>query len=382
MKIKRYYMEDWLNDSRDLKYNLSSSGCEDFYLKDFLKLINEDWSVFDTIYLGDNETLGSLQLRQEIAKSYSHVNINEIMVTNGTSEALFCLFNELLDKDDEVIVPFPAFQCLFEIPKSIGCKLKYLNLLECDQWRLDVDKLEKMISDKTKLIIINNPHNPFGWTLSDNEIIRIAEIAKKHNAYLLFDEHYRFLPLTEDSKIIPSGYDLCKSILGDHVFATGSIIKCFGIVGIRIGWLLSNQYMLNLCRDYKDYITHTIPEITDRIAYLALKNKEIIISVMKKRIISNLEYLNEIMLRNQQVFEYKKPTGGIVCFPKLKNNINTNDFCEHLLKKYKVSVLPGSSFEIKDHIRINIGVEPLKFQCAMDLVEKCIDDFTKPESIV
>lgn len=76
-------------------------------------------------------------------------------------------------------MPFPAFQCLYEIPTSIGCNIKFLNLLESKSWRLDLKKLNKLVTPKTKLIIINNPHNPIGFTLNEKELYEIGEIAKK-----------------------------------------------------------------------------------------------------------------------------------------------------------------------------------------------------------
>lgn len=365
MKIKRYFMEDWLNDSRQVQYNLSSSGCEDFYLKELLELCNTDISELNKIFLGDNDTFGSFLLREEICKSYSNVKPDDIMVSNGSSEALFIFFNELLEEGDEVVVPFPAFQCLYEIPVSIGCNMKYLNLLECEGWKLDIGKLDSLVTPKTKLIIINNPHNPFGWTLNEGELMKIGEIAAKNNCYLLFDEHYRYLPLKQGTELISSGYDICKSI-NPKTFASGSMIKCFGIVGIRIGWLIGERQVLLACRDFKDYMTHTAPELTDYIAYISLKNKEKIIETKKKHILSNLERLNCFMKNNSSFFKYVPPTGGVVCFPEIKADMAATDFCKELFEKFSISLLPGFSFEVDKHFRMNIGINSGTFNEALD----------------
>ncbi len=373
MKIKRYYMEDWLNQSTSVKYNLSSSGYPDFYLKDFLSLCNVDILNFNSIFLGDNDTRGSLRLRKEICRSYVNVKPDEIMVSNGTSEALFAFFNELLNKNDKVIVPFPAFQCLYQIPKSIGCRINFLPLLENKSWRLDIDRLDNLTTKDTKLIIINTPHNPIGWTLSKDELIQIAKIANKNNAYLLFDEHYRYLPLTGGNSIIPSGYDICKQY-HDQVFATGSMIKCFGIVGIRIGWLIGNKQFLLKCTDYKDYLTHTIPYVTDYIATIALNNKEKLSSNNIARIKNNLLLINKFFTKNDEVFEYTEPTGGIVCFPKLKKNYSSEYFCRKMFNDYSVSLLPGFAFEVNNHFRMNIGIETDQLSNALELMQDCISN--------
>lgn len=364
-------MEDWLNESREIRYNLSSSGCLDFSLGEFLSYCDMPITALNDLYLGDNATRGSEQLRREICKSYDQVSIDEIMVANGTSEALFTFFNELLNEGDRVVVPFPAFQCLYQIPLSIGCRIDFLPLFENVKWRLDLDRLEHLVSDETQLIIINTPHNPIGWTLSESEFIQIAKIAHKHNASLLFDEHYRYLPLAGSVRMLPSGYDICRRY-HEKVYATGSMIKCFGIVGIRIGWLVGDAAMIAKCTDYKDYLTHTIPSLTDYIAYLALLNKDKISSRNILSINNNLKVLNEFMELNQEFFEYVAPTGGVVCFPRLKAGVSSTLFCRSLFDKYGVSLLPGFAFEVEDHFRMNLGMDPTRFIKALDHIQECL----------
>ena len=374
MKIKRYDMEDWLNDSFAVPYNLSTSGSQDFYLGNFLELCNTDINEFNGLFLGDNDTRGSLKLRREICNSYRGLVIEELLVTNGTSEALFTFFNELLEPGDEVVIPFPAFQCLYQIPISIGCKLRYLDLLTCKNWRLDLDRLGDMITPKTKLLIINNPHNPIGWTLDEEELKAIGEIARQNNCYLLFDEHYRYLPLTAGTELIPSGYDVCKPI-HSLTFATGSMIKCFGIVGIRIGWLMGDPGILSRCRDYKDYLTHTIPAVTDHIAYISLKNKEKIIRMQKGHILTNLALLNRFMLKNNDFFQYVEPTGGVVCFPAVRRDLklDSTEFCQVLREQYNVSLLPGFAFDVDGHFRLNFGVNTDIFKKALEQIQGYLD---------
>lgn len=369
MKMQRYYMEDWLNDSRDVAFNLSASGCQDFYLHEFLNLCQVDLQTLPPIFLGDNDTRGSLRLREAICASYEHVRLEDVLVTNGSSEALFVFSNELLEPGDEVVIPFPAFQCLYQIPIAIGCQVKFLPLLECAQWKLDIEKLAELVTPNTKLIIINTPHNPIGWTLMPEELRQIAMIARQHDCYLLFDEHYRYLPLTPGNQLIPSGYDLCRPIHA-RTYATGSMIKCFGIVGLRIGWLIGDPAFLAKCRDYKDYLTHTTPAITDYLAYLALKNQAALIAFHKARILQNLAALNAFMRHNADLFEYVEPTGGIVCFPKLRQGRDATSFCEGVWQQCQVSLLPGFAFEVPGHFRLNFGIDPEKFERALELIQQ------------
>lgn len=371
MKILRYHMEDWLNDSFQVDYNLSASGCQDYTLAELLELCQADPREMGGLFLGDNDTRGSLALRQEICRSYAGLEVDNLMVANGSSEALFCFFNELLEPGDEVVTHFPAFQCLYQVPLSIGCQVKFLNLLDCPGWRLDLDRLAELVSPRTKLIIINNPHNPLGWTLSSDELARLGEIAAANDAHLLFDEHYRYLPLTPGTDLIPSGYDVCRAG-HPQTHASGSMIKCLGIVGIRIGWLMSEPGLLARCRDYKDYLTHTIPAVTDHVARLALARRETIVLRKKRDILANLAALNDFMADHAERFLYQPPTGGVVCFPALRGVADSRRFCEIMLRDYQVSLLPGFAFEAPRHLRLNIGIDHARFGEALARMAHCL----------
>ncbi len=371
MKITRFDMEDWLIEHVSADFNLGESGCQDYSLSELFALCRTDLAELGSLTLGNNDTRGSLALREEIRRCYDTVSVSEVLAANGSSEAIFAFVNEVLEPGDEVVVHFPAFQCLYEVPRAIGCELRFLRLDECEGYRLDVDKLDDLVTERTQLIIINNPHNPFGWTLSVDELARIGEIARRANAYLLFDEHYRYLPLTDGVELISSGYDVCKE-LHDKTYATGSMIKCLGIVGIRIGWLLGESSVLDRCRDYKDYLTHTIPSVTDYIATLSLRHRDTIIVEKKKDILPNLALLDEVMARHRQLFDYVRPTGGVVCFPRLRADVDTRRFCQDLVEQHRVALLPGFAFGMDHHVRLNFGIDRQRFAEAMGRLEQHI----------
>ena len=364
MRIRRFDMEDWLNDNARVELNLGESGCEDFHLGELLELCGASSRDLEPLWLGNNDTRGSTRLRARIAECYEQAGDSELMVANGTSEALFTFFNDLLDAGDEVVVPVPAFQCLFEIPEAIGCRVTRLDLLSHSGWRLDLDRLADAVTDATRLIVINNPHNPLGWTLDENELRCIGEIAHAHDAHLLFDEHYRYLPLQPGTGLVPSGYDACKPF-HEKTYATGAMIKCFGIVGIRIGWLIADEARIARCRDYKDYLSHTIPLVTDFIAALSLEHRDKLIETKKRDILPNLEALDAFMARQAEHFEYVPPTGGVVCFPRLKSTTDVPGFCQRLIDEQGVSLLPGFAFGVDDHLRLNFGINREKFAEAL-----------------
>jgi aspartate/methionine/tyrosine aminotransferase len=371
MKIRRFDMEDWLTDNAAAELNLAESGCADYTLGRFLELCGASSRELERLWLGNNDTRGSLPLREAISDCYESVTPAELLVANGTSEALFAFFNELLEPGDEVVVPVPAFQCLTEIPASIGCTLRELDLMRCPKWRLDLDALEALVTEATRLIIVNTPHNPVGWALDRAELERLAAIAEARGAALLFDEHYRFLPLRPGAELFPSGYDVCKP-LHEETYATGSMIKCLGMVGVRIGWLVGDGPMLDRCRDYKDYLSHTIPLITDELARLGLINRERILADEKAHILPNLAALEDFMVRHADRFEHVTPEGGVVCFPRLRGRGDAAALCRDLLREKGVSLLPGFGFGVPDHFRLNFGVAHDAFLEALSRIESLL----------
>ena len=369
MKIKKLLMEDWLADYQFVKHNLAESGFVDFSLGEFMGLCNADPSDLAGISLMNPDTHGSLGLRREIVKCYQHAVVENVLVTVGVTEALFTFFNTILEPGDEVIVEFPEFQTLYELPAALGCKLKYLTLAKENRFRPEPGKIRQLISSKTKLIIINNPHNPTGSLMDVETIKEIGQIALENNCYLLFDEHYKFLLLTEGIEQLTSGFDICRKF-NNKTAAVGSVTKCFGLNGLRVGWLLADRQIIEQGREFKHYLTHVTPPLCDYLAELALKNKEKLIPYVKHNILKNVALLNDYMERHQDKFEYMEPKGGLVCFPKLKGQPDATPFCRKLLETHRVSLLPGETFGMPPYFRLNFGIKSDKFESALSFLEE------------
>ena len=351
MQISPFIMETWFKKYRNqAKYNLADSGVRDFNLQQILEMCDQDISVLNDIKLDYPNSSGSIQLRTAIRNTYNSAKTENILVTTSTSEALFVLFNVLLKPGDNVICEFPAFQALYEVPISLECEVKFLNLSEENNYQPDVNELTDLIDDKTKLIIVNNPHNPTGSVLKTETAEEIIQIAKEKNIFLLSDEHYRFLPLKEDK--IQSLYDL-----DNYVITTGSITKSFGMIGLRMGWLICSKEILDECRIFKDYLTHVLSPISDFLATQVLNNREVFLKKNILMIKKNVVVLAELLKKYEHNMNWIPPIGGAVCFPKLTNKINSDVFCSNLIQEHKVFLLPGSCFNKPHHFRMCLGLE-------------------------
>lgn len=367
MILKKVKMEDWFMKTASCKHNFSESGVPDFTLKQFFRKIKINKSVLNNIFLGNNSTWGSLDLRKKISRAYKGVKPDNLIITNGTSEALYIFFNLFLNSKSKVLLLYPAFPLLYLIPRALKAKVYFLDALRYENktklLEMLILKLKKI---KPNLLIINIPHNPLGFTFNKKEIIEIAKAAKKNKVDILFDEHYRFLPINASKKIFFSGYCIVKKFY-NRVFATGSVIKCAGIVGIRVGWLIADNTTLNKVRDYKDYTTHCVPLINETITKLAIENIAKITPEFIDAIKDNWLLLKDsLLVKKRKIILNYELEGGCVCFPRI-SGINTFKLAEILAKKYSISIMPGEVFGKSGYIRINLSQKQEEFR---NLLEK------------
>lgn len=372
MKLKKFKMEDWFIDSAHCKYNFSESGVPDFNLNDFLKITKTKNNILEELSLGNNSTWGSKLLRERISRLYNKVKPENVIVGNGTSEVLYIFYNLFLNKNSKVLILHPAFPLLHLIPEALDSKVYFLDVLKCVKKEALLEDLKENIRKiKPDLLIINTPHNPVGFSFDESEIIEITKEAKKQKTTLLFDEHYRFLPMSSSESISVSGYDVAKRIY-NKVLATGSVIKCTGIVGIRVGWFIAPIALLKKMRDYKDYTTHCTPLISESIASIAIKNASLITKDFIKNIKINWHILKSSELVKSGNMELNfELEGGCVCFPRVVN-IDTGRLAKILAQKYSMSVMPGEVFEKPGYIRINLAQRKKDFELLLININKII----------
>lgn len=368
MKIETSLLETWLVKYEKSLYNLGESGVENFSLAEFIRLTGCGEEL-NKLSLENNDTYGSLGLRETIASVYDGVKPEDILVTAGTTEAILIYFHVRYEVGANIVVPVPAFHILHEVPKYLGYEVRYLHLRKEEQFRPNLTELAKLVDDKTKVIVLNSPHNPTGVLYSSEEMQGFIELAEKYQAEILADEHYRFLPHEQNMDFIPSLFGVSP-----RVVALGSIGKCFGCIGLRIGWLIASQELLKACHDFKDYTTHTVCTINDLLVKSALLNRQKILPKYREWILENRAYLGELIRRNNALIDWSEPEAGTIAFPFLKT-FNSQDFSRKLVEQTEVLLLPGEAFDMPGHFRIALGIEPSLFQKAMNEFESFLVNY-------
>ncbi len=318
-----------------------------------LKSLSEDkesdiWSTSTKLTYG--AIRGSDRLRGNLANLYSAkkpFQAENILITPGAIAANLISFYGLIGKGDHVICHYPTYQQLYEIPRSLGAEVDYWKAREDKKWQLDIDDLKPLIRPTTKMIIINNPHNPTGAIIAKQTLDALVEIAEEHGLIIHSDEVYR--PLFHS--ISPGAPEFPPSILSlpyAKTIATGSLSKAYSLAGIRVGWIASRSTkIIEACAQARDYTTISVGQLDDQIAAFAL-SPSCVHGLLHRNIQLakvNLEILEKFVENHRWACEWIKPVAGTTAFIKFSqmgSEINDVAFCEALMEQTGVMLVPGS----------------------------------------
>lgn len=350
-KLERFFAEYEFSS----KYLLSSSDCDGFSLNDILALATpEELHLWNNLKLGYTESQGLPLLRDEISTIYQNIRSDHVLVLTP-EEGIFIALNCILNKDDHVICISPSYQSLHQIVKSIGCDISFWQPNEDKGWYYDPNELEKLIRKNTKLIIINFPHNPTGYLPSQNDFEQIVDLAHDRDIMLFSDEMYRFLEYDQSHRL-PSASD-CYS----NAVSLFGLSKTFGLAGLRLGWLTTqNEELIHKMIAFKDYTTICNSAPSEILGLIALRHREQLVNINIKKIKNNLIMLDAFIDKHSSVFSWNKPKAGTIGFVKIKSKNSSHSFCIDLVKATGIMAVPSEVFDYDEkHIRFGFGRENL-----------------------
>jgi aspartate/methionine/tyrosine aminotransferase len=337
------------------RYLLSSSDCESLSLAELLALADAHTrQLWDDLKLGYTETSGHPLLRQTIAAGYEGLEDQDVLVM-APEEGIFLLMHALLEAGDHVVCAWPAYQSLYEVARSISCQVTYWTPDEGRGWFFDIGQLEKKLQENTRLLVVNFPHNPTGYLPSRADFEILVDLARQRGIYLLSDEMYRYLEI-EASAALPAACELYEGAV-----SLAGLSKAYGLPGLRIGWLATRaNKVLERIGLLKDYTTICNSAPSEILAILALRRREPILQGQLARLRKNLAVLEAFFERFTDCFQWNRPLGGSICFPRLTIVTETYDFCERLVAETGIMLVPSRVLQFGDnHVRIGFGRQNL-----------------------
>ena len=337
------------------QYLLCTSDCESFPVREILAMEEQALDKLLDLRLGYTETRGAPSLRAAIADHYAGLSPDDIFVHSGAEEAILNLCMAILSPGDRVVVNFPCYQSLAEIPASLGCDVVPWNFREQNsptrRWAIDPDELAKLVGKTTKLIVLNAPHNPTGALPTREEFEAIVGIARKAGAVLLVDEVYRRLERTQKNRL-PS---VCEEY--ENGVALDVLSKHSGLAGLRIGWLASRRAdILDAVAVVKDYNSICASAPSEAIAEIAIRNLEHIATRNRGIVAKNTALLDSFFARWPNFARWTPPEGGSIAFPHLCDGSDAEAMAERVVTESGVLLLPGTFYDYDpSYFRIGFG---------------------------
>jgi len=351
LKVDKFLVERFIGAyEHDVELNLAETCVNPFTLGEFLKLAGKE-NFFEELketQLTYGFVDGFPDLREGIAKLYKNMKPENILAAGGAIGANFLVFYTLVEPGDTVISIFPAYQQLYSVAKSFGANVKLLKLREENNWLPDINELSELIDNKTKLIVLINPHNPTGSLINEKLLKEICTIAEDAGAYVLCDEAYRGLYINPDD-YVPSVVDLSS-----RAIATGSFSKAFSLTGLRLGWIAASEEIIEECKLRKDYTAISNGLIDEALAALAVKNVDKIYKRNLQIIRTNYRILSQ-WIEDEPLISWVPPKAGSIAFPRYNLKMPSETLCLRLIKEKGTLLVPGSCFGMEGYLRISYG---------------------------
>lgn len=339
MKLDRFQLERYFAEHEfSAPYLLCSSDCESLELKDLLTLEPEAPERFSSLRLGYTDSLGDPELRQAITNLYECVSQHQVLVHAGAEEAIFNFMNVALKPGDDVIVHAPYYQSLGEVARGAGANVIEWQGDPESAWELDIEILKNALTRRTKVVVVNFPHNPTGFLPTSEFVYELSALSERHGFIIFSDEVYRGLELVPSDRL-PAFADV-----NDRAVSLGVMSKTYGLAGLRIGWIATrNGRLFRALEEFKDYTTICNSAPSEFLAALALRHAEEIVARNLQIIRENLHRLDLFFRAHTKLFTWHRPKAGTIAFPFLLRG-KIDEFCADLLEKKGVLILPGTLY--------------------------------------
>lgn len=288
---------------------------------------------------------GFVELRKSITNYFNrrfNVKYNyedEVLVTVGGSEAIDLCVRVLVGKGDEVLIPQPSFVCYEPITIMAGGKPVIIETKENDNFKLTAKNLEDHITKNTKLLILPYPNNPTGAVMRKEELEEIAKIIKKYNLLVLSDEIYGELTYGNERHVTFSSIDGMR----ERTIIVSGFSKTYAMTGWRLGFALGPKDIIDNMTKLHQFSIMSSPTTSQYAAIEALNNGDNDIESMKSQYDLRRRFIVDVF--RKMGLDCFEPEGAFYVFPCVRSTgLTSNEFCEELLKKEKVAIIPGTAF--------------------------------------
>jgi aspartate aminotransferase len=307
-----------------------------------------------------SSSYGEKSLREKLSEIHG-VSADNVVITAGSKWGIFATMYLMLRNGGNVIIPTPYWTAYDLTAKSIGAKTKLLKTELDDKWRIDLDKLERLIDKETRMIILNNPNNPTSKVMDPDVLDGIVEIANRKGVTILSDEVYGTISFVKTKSILDYG--------GNHILSNG-FSKTFTMTGWRIGYIIANKEFVDKMTKLNQITINNVPVFIQEAALKALELKEQLSTAIKAEYQERAKMASEKL--SKTALEFTEPEAPFYVFPK-KRGLDSVRFTLDLLDK-GVAVAPGTAFgDYPEHFRISLTAPRAEIEVGLDKICEALE---------
>lgn len=264
----------------------------------------------------------------------------QVLITPGANIIIYYAIRCLLNPGDEVILPDPCFATYMSVINFCGVTPVFVPLKEENEFRMDPNEVRAKITSKTRLIIVNSPHNPTGAVILPKELDEIAHIALDNNIYLYLDEIYRELIYSEREFYSPAILDKCSK----YIIVADGFSKAYAMTGWRLGYAIGPEDVIEKMRLLLESTSSCVPTFIQKAGIEALNNSKPAVVEMRKSYERRRDLLVD-GLNSVDGITCVKPEGAFYVFPNIeKTGLDSKTFATRILSEFNIGLLPGDDF--------------------------------------
>ena len=368
MQLKPFLLDAWLDTyEHNIQFNLAASTGPVWTVDQLLTLATDEVRhKFLHHKLVYGRPAGADSLREAIAEM-QNVSVDCVQIVTGASEALTILMWLAAEAGANVILPLPGFTTFSALPESLGLELRFYRVSRENGFRIDIDATKRLADAKTKLILVNSPHNPTGATISDRDMESLHDFASERQIQLVSDEVYH---------PIYHGRATKSAARLKHATVISDLSKAFSLAGLRTGWMIEHdpqrQKQYWNARAYFSISSSTTGEILTEVA---IRNRDIILGKAQEAATRNLALLARFMDEHRDTLGWIRPQGGMTAFPWLVTGENARPFCQAATER-GLLFAPGDCFDAPEHFRLGFAATAEDFPRGLERLEEFVESWT------
>jgi aspartate aminotransferase len=353
-----------------------SAGEPDFPTPDNIKqaairAINENFSKYTPV--GGTAELKQAAIDRHKAEFGTDYKLSECMISVGGKHVLFNYTQAMVNPGDEVIIPVPYWVTYKDIVNYAGGKCVFVDTDEKEGFRLTAAMIERNITPRTKIVIINSPSNPSGGVMEDAEFAKLYHITSKQGIYLLTDECYSHF-LYDGSPYSVASIPGSKPT----VLVAGTASKTYAMTGWRIGYALAPEPIIGAMMKLQSHSTSNPTSISQKAVVEALRGPQDSVPQMLAEYRRRRDFVVP-RLREIPGVECSMPAGAFYAYPNVRGAFTRGgmktplEFADRLLKEANVAVVPGEAFGTDDHVRISYATSMKELERGLDRIHKFVE---------